>query len=296
MIGRFPGLRAILGVAVTMLTLAAASQQVLAETTKERILREGKIVIGVHNRAPWGYRDEATGKATGWHPDLLKAAFAELGVKEIDIKVTEFGALIPGLLAGRFDAVGSGLSITPERCQQVAFGMPDLKERDAALVLPGNPKKIHSYQDIVGNEDVIMGAGRGSVVVRKATAAGVPSDRMLLFPDIQSNIAALRTGRVDAVLLSLPTVQGLLKGGSIPDVEPADPFVTTDEQATFTSVAFRKEDQDLKALYNERLAALKQDGTVAAIMAKYGFGEDEMVSDGINTDDLCARTQEDRVE
>jgi polar amino acid transport system substrate-binding protein len=292
MISGFPGLRALVGAATAFMVLATVPQSAAAETTKERILREGKIVIGVHNRAPWGYRDEATRQATGWHPDLLKAAFSELGVKEIDIRVTEFGALIPGLLAGRFDAVGSGLSITPERCQQVAFGAPDLKERDAALVLPGNPKNIHGYKDIVDNADVTMGAGRGSVVVRKALNEGVPSERMLLFPDIQSNVAALRTGRVDAVLLSLPTVLGLLRDDAVPGVEPADPFVTTDEQATFTSVAFRKDDQELKNLYNERFLALKQDGTVARIMAKYGFGEQEMVSDGISTDQLCARGQD----
>lgn len=283
--------RAVLGIALAAIALDVASHAALAETTKERILREGKIVVGVHNRVPWGYRDEATGEATGWHPDLLKAAFSELGVKEIDIKVTEFGALIPGLLAGRFDAVASGLSITPERCEQVAFSKPDLKELDAALVLPGNPKKIHGYQDILENADVTMGAGRGSVVVRKALAAGIPNDRMLLFPDIQSNIAALRAGRVDAVLLSLPTVLGLLKDGSARDVEKAEPFVTGDDEATYTAVAFRKEDEDLRALYDKQFTALQQEGTVATIMAKYGFGKDATPSDAITTEGLCSASQ-----
>lgn len=284
---KFRTLRAVLGIALAAIALDVASHAALAETTKDRILREGKIVVGVHNRAPWGYRDEKTGEATGWHPDLLKAAFSELGVKEIDIRVTEFGALIPGLLAGRFDVVASGLSITPERCQQVAFSTPDLKELDAALVLPGNPKKIHGYQDIVDNSDVTMGAGRGSVVVRKAIAAGIPNERMLLFPDIQSNVAALRAGRVDAVLLSLPTVLGLLKDGSARDVERAEPFVTGDEQATYTAVAFRKEDEDLRAVYNKQFTALKQEGTVASIMAKYGFDETATPSETITTDGLC---------
>lgn len=288
---RLNTLRLVLGLALGAITLDAASHVALAETTMERILREGKIVVGVHNRAPWGYRDEATGEATGWHPDLLKAAFSELGVKEIDIRVTEFGALIPGLLAGRFDVVASGLSITPERCQQVAFSTPDLKELDAALVLPGNPKDVHGYKDIADNASITMGAGRGSVVVRKALAAGIPSDRMLLFPDIQSNVAALRAGRVDAVLLSLPTALGLLKGDSAKDIEQAKPFVTKDDQATYTAVAFRKEDKDLKALYDRQFNALKKKGAVAGIMAKYGFGEDAVPSDAINTEALCAGTQ-----
>lgn len=281
--GLAKGLAVVLGVAA----LGAAGQAAFAETAKDRILREGRIVVGIHNRAPWGYRDEATGEATGWHPDLLKAAFADLGVKEIDIRVTEFGALIPGLLAGRFDVVASGLSITPERCRQVAFGRPDLKELDAALVLPGNPKDIHGYRDIVDNPDVVMGAGRGSVVVRNALAAGVPNERMLLFPDIQSNVAALRAGRVDVSLLSLPTVLGLLKDGSARDVERADPFVIADEQANYAAVAFRKQDEDLKALYDEKFTALKQDGTVAGLMKKYGFAEDATVPDTVTTEQVC---------
>lgn len=258
----------------------------LAETTKERVLRQGKIVIGIHNRTPWGFRDEATGEAKGWHPDLLRAAFSELGVKELDIRVTEFGALIPGLLAGRFDAVASGLSITPERCRQVAFGAPDLKVHDAAIVLAGNPKQIHGFEDIV-SQKIIMGAGRGSVSVRNATAAGVPESNMLLFPDIEANISALRSGRIDVTVLSSPTAIGLFASGKLQGLESAKPFVTTDEQATYAAVAFRTEDQDLRALWDERLVALTKDGTVTKVMARYGFGETEIVPDTVTAEKLC---------
>jgi polar amino acid transport system substrate-binding protein len=290
----YQGLRAldlVSGFVLMLFSLVGASDLALAETTKERVLREGKIVIGIHNRSPWGYRDDETGEATGWHPDLLKAAFAGLGVKQLDIRVTEFGALIPGLLAGRFDAVASGLAITPERCRQVAFGLPDLKVPDAAIVLAGNPKKIHRYQDIAGNPDIVMGAGRGSVVARNAIAAGVPADRMLLFPDIESNVSALRAGRIDVAVISSPTVIGLLSGGSAKGLERASPFVTDDEQANYAAVAFRKEDGDLAALYDERLAALKKDGTLAAIMARYGFGEPEAVPEEMTAEALCGADQ-----
>jgi polar amino acid transport system substrate-binding protein len=290
----YQGLRAldlVSGLVLMLFSLVGASDLALAETTKERVLREGKIVIGIHNRSPWGYRDDKSGEATGWHPDLLKAAFAGLRVKELDIRVTEFGALIPGLLAGRFDAVASGLAITPERCRQVAFGMPDLKVPDAAIVLAGNPKKIHGYQDIAGDADIVMGAGRGSVVARNAIAAGVPADRMLLFPDIESNVSALRAGRIDVAVISSPTVIGLLSGGSAKGLERASPFMVADEQANYAAVAFRKEDGDLTALYDERLAALKEDGTLAAIMARYGFGEPEAVPDEITAETLCRTDQ-----
>ncbi len=276
----------LLGMAAALLLTATGAS---AETTKERILREGRIVIGIHNRSPWGFRDEKTGKPTGWHPDILKAAFADLGVTKLEFQVTEFGALIPGLLAGRFDAVASGLAITPERCKQVAFGAPDLQAPDAAIVLAGNPKKIHGYADIASHEDIIMGAGRGSVVTANAAAAGVPTSRMLLFPDIESNLSALRAGRIDTALMASPTVIGLLAGKGGDGLERAAPFDVGKAQTNFAAIAFRKEDVDLRATYDQQLAKLKGSEVFAEIMKKYGFGEPETVPAGITTAELCNR-------
>ncbi len=276
----------LLGMAAALLLTATGAS---AETTKERILREGRIVIGIHNRSPWGFRGEKTGKPTGWHPDILKAAFADLGVTKLEFQVTEFGALIPGLLAGRFDAVASGLAITPERCKQVAFGAPDLQAPDAAIVLAGNPKKIHGYADIASHEDIIMGAGRGSVVTANAAAAGVPTSRMLLFPDIESNLSALRAGRIDTALMASPTVIGLLAGKGGDGLERAAPFDAGKAQTNFAAIAFRKEDVDLRATYDQQLAKLKGSEVFAEIMKKYGFGEPETVPAGITTAELCNR-------
>jgi len=274
---------------IAALLLISNASGASAETTKDRILREGRIVVGIHNRSPWGFRDEKTGEATGWHPDLLKAAFAELGVKTLEFQVTEFGALIPGLLAGRFDAVASGLSITPDRCKQVAFGAPDLQAPDAAIVRAGNPRKIHGYADIAAQDDIIMGAGRGSVVTTNAAAAGVPSSRMLLFPDIESNLSALRAGRIDTALMASPTVIGVLAGKGGHGLERVAPFDVGKAQTNFAAIAFRKQDVDLRATYDEQLARLKSTGAFAAIMTKYGFGAQEAVPPGIVTADLCNR-------
>ena len=277
----------LLGIAAAL--VLSCNGNASAETTKERILREGRIVVGIHNRSPWGFRDDKTGEPTGWHPDILKAAFAELGVTNLEFQVTEFGALIPGLLAGRFDAVALGLAITPERCKQVAFGAPDLQAPDAAIVLPGNPKKIHGYADIADDESIIMGAGRGSVVTTNAKAAGVPETRMLLFPDIESNLSALRAGRIDTALMASPTVIGLLAGKGAEGLERAAPFDVGQASTNFAAIAFRKEDVDLRALYDEQLAKLKGTETFAAIMARYGFGDAEAVPLGITATDLCNR-------
>src|SRR5262245_17284836 len=91
-----------------------ASRQAAAQTTRERILHDGRATIGIHNRRPWGFRSP-DGQAAGFHPDLVRAALLPLGVRTIDFTIADFGALIPGMLANRFDMVASGLGITPER-------------------------------------------------------------------------------------------------------------------------------------------------------------------------------------
>jgi polar amino acid transport system substrate-binding protein len=210
-------------------------------------------------------------------------------VEDIDLRVTEFGALIPGLLAGRFDAIASGLAITPERCRQVAFGDPDLKVPDAAIVLAGNPEEIEGYADIAAKPHIIMGAGRGSVVARNAAAAGVPDSRVLLFPDIEANISALRAGRIQVAVFSSPTVIGLLSGTTGAGLERAVPFEILEGTDNYAAIAFRQEDSPLRDLYNERLAGLRADGTLAEIMQRYGFGEQEDVPGDLTTEELCTR-------
>jgi polar amino acid transport system substrate-binding protein len=257
-----------------------------AETTRERILREGRIVVGIHNAAPWGYRDR-DGEPAGWHPDLIKAAFSPLGITKIELRITEFGALIPGLMANRFDVVASGLAVTPQRCAQVTFGDPDLKVPDAALVLQGNPKNVHGYADIVARSDVIFGTGRGTATAANAAAAGVPRERTLLFPDIEANLAALRAGRIDVAAFSSPTAIGIMNGSNGSGLERASPFAGYGRGDNYAAIAFRAEDGDLRDLYNSRLKQMRADRTLAAIMERYGFGAPEAVPDGVTTEQLC---------
>jgi polar amino acid transport system substrate-binding protein len=268
----------------------AATCAANAETTRERILREGKIVIGISNGAPWGFRAK-DGEAAGFHPDLVRAAFGRLGVSKVEMVITEFGALIPALTARRFDAIAAGLYITPERCDLVAFSDPDLKLADAALVLKGNPKKVHSYADIAAGAETKFGVGRGSTTAKNAAAAGVPDDRTLLFPDIQSNVSALLTGRIDVAAFSAPTVARILSDENISGIERVVPFQGVleedgKERFGYSAIAFRKEDTDLRDLYNSQLQNLKADGTVATIMARYGFSNQE-TAPALTSSQIC---------
>lgn len=275
--------------ALTLASLAAPVAQ--AAATKDTILQSKSLTIGIHNRAPWGFRDEA-GRATGFHPDLVRAAFAPLGITDIKFVITDFGALIPGLNAERFDMVASGIAITAPRCEAVIFSEPDLAVGDSLIVAKGNPLKLHSYADIKANPKARLTGGRGTLNSKNAIDAGVPPAQLTYLADGQAMLSALVAGRVDAATLSGPSVASMLADSKLQGLERAEPFTGLMKNnvpvSMYTAIAFRKDDKDLQALYDQQLAKLKADGTVDTLMKRYGFTEAERVPPVVTTAKVCA--------
>ncbi|MEX3954263.1 ectoine/hydroxyectoine ABC transporter substrate-binding protein EhuB [Paraburkholderia sp. EG287A] len=262
-----------------------------AQSGGDESIRSGEITVGIHNRAPWGYRN-ADGSVAGVGPDMIRAVLRQAGVKKINFVVVDFDALIPSLLSRRIDAVASGLAITPPRCKQVIFSNPDLAIGDAILVKKGNPLNIHSFADVVKNPAIRLGGGRGSSAVEHAMAAGIPKDRILLLKDVESSVGALMAGRIDADTESAATVISTLKDPNIGDrLERATPFTglvkNGQRVANYAAIAFRPEDSKLRGLYNDGLARMKADGSIRKVFEKYGFGEAEMVPADVTAKQLC---------
>lgn len=275
---------------LAMTTLLSAAPAVHADTL-DTVMKSHKVTIGIHNRQPWGFRAD-DGSAAGFHPDLIRAAFERLGVKQVDFVITEFGALIPGLSAERFDMVASGIAITPERCKVVTFSEPDLAVGDSLIVKRGNPLGIHSYDDIKANPKVRLTGGRGTLNSKNALDAGVPPAQLTYLGDAQAMLSAILAGRVDAATLSAPSVVGLLQDPKLQGVERAAPFTGLVRNGVpsmmYTAIAFRADDDALRDAYNKELSALKSDGTVDKLRAKYGFTDDDKVDDAVTTAKVCA--------
>jgi len=274
-----------------VMALAGLAHTPAMATTADVIKEKGKLTIGIHNRSPWGFRD-ADGQAAGFHPDLVRAAFAPLGVKDIEFVISDFGALMPGLIANRFDMIASGIAITPARCKAVIFSEPDLAVGDSLIVAQGNPYNIHSYADVAANSKIRLGGGRGTLNTKNAIDAGVPESQMVLFQDTESLISAVIAGRVDAATLSAPSVISALQDRNIKGVERAVPFRglvrNGNPAAMYTAIAFRAADVGLRDTYNAQLIKLKGDGTVKKIMEKYGFTDEEEVPSSVTTEQVCS--------
>ena len=61
--------------------------------------------------------------------------------------LTEFGSLIPGLKAGRFDIIAAGMFVNPARCDEIAFSEPSYGIGQAMLVPDGQPEGHQRLRD-----------------------------------------------------------------------------------------------------------------------------------------------------
>ena len=259
------------------------------QSTMDRIKEEGVVVVGVANEFPYGYIDtENDNQLKGVSPDIVRDALKVIFGEDVVMEpvVTEFGALIPGLNAGRFDIVTAGMYITPKRCEAVAFGNPDYTIVDGLIVAEGNPYDLHSYADIAANPEVRASTGNGYAEHDKMLNAGVSEDQITLFPDDVSGAAGVQAGQVDVYTGTAPTVNGILADlGPGSGIEIASNFVDT--APNFGGAVFRKEDADFVDAYNAALEQLKADGTLAGIHAEYpGFGDFTLPGDAVLSD-IC---------
>src|SRR5207249_581725 len=100
-----------------------------------------KINIGISGEQPYGFTTP-DGKVTGEAPEVARAVLQAMGIPEINAQQVEFSALIPSLNASRYDMVCAGMNITPQRCGQAAFSIPDYSALTAFMVPKGNPQQV----------------------------------------------------------------------------------------------------------------------------------------------------------
>ena len=85
--------------------MACATFGVLASAqaaSLDEIKETSHIRIGYANETPFAFT-ETDGRVTGESPEIAKVIFEKMGIKQVDGVLTEWGSLIPGLRAGRFD-------------------------------------------------------------------------------------------------------------------------------------------------------------------------------------------------
>jgi polar amino acid transport system substrate-binding protein len=279
-----------LGVLLLLSALGAAAllywragRSVTPQDTLLRVQRTGLVRIGYANEAPYGYLDPQTGEITGEAPEIAKLMLRRLGAQQIDSVVTEFGSLIPGLKANRFDVIAAGMYITAERSREIDFSNPSYAIGEAFLVAATNPLDLHSFEDVAKHRAARLGVMGGSVEHGYAKQLGIPKARIVVFPDYPSALAGLRTDRVDAVAATVLTANDLLRKQGLDDVELArpfrDPVIDGKSVRGFGAFGFRKEDDPFREAFNQYLSDFIGTPEHLELVKPFGFSEDTLPGD-----------------
>jgi polar amino acid transport system substrate-binding protein len=95
---------------------------------------------------------------------MLRALTRQAGLGEVEFVHSDFGQLLHDLAMGRGDIVVSGARISPDRTPQVRFTKPFVRVSSAMLVPAGNPRGIHSLEDVAARPDAVLAVIDDSVV------------------------------------------------------------------------------------------------------------------------------------
>jgi polar amino acid transport system substrate-binding protein len=280
-----------LAIALCALWAAMATSNASAQDTLAKAKESGALRVGFANETPFAYATP-DGELTGFDIDVLRHVLADMGIKDLDGGLTNFGGLIPGLVAKRFDLVTSAIYIRPDRCKQVAFGEPFYVLGDAVAVLKGNPKNIHSYSDIAADPRLKLANTAGGTGLRdNAKALGVKDEQIVTIPDDASGYTAVKAGRADAYVNVAVILETQLRNLNDDSLERAHPFeqpvVEGKPRYGIASFAVRLEDKDFLAEINKRLVAFRDTPEYAALMDKYALTKDDAVKPGMTTAKAC---------
>jgi polar amino acid transport system substrate-binding protein len=278
--------RTLMGLTAGLVTTTAVGiGPAFAETTLERARKQGFIRAGFANEAPYGFATP-DGKLTGESPEVVKAVMAKIGIPQVDGVLTEFGSLIPGLMAGRFDVIAAGMFITPKRCKQVQFSEPTYGIGQALLVPKGNPKGIKDYSSVAGNKDLKLAVMSGAIEATYAKDSGIEQSQLVILPDQSSLVKAVQAGRADAAALTALSIADMASKNE--GVESTPPFGTVAGKSVVGhgGIAFRKEDKDLYEAFDAELKKFIGSPEHIKLVTPFGFGKDFLPT--MTTAELCS--------
>jgi polar amino acid transport system substrate-binding protein len=236
-----------------------------ADRSFEMIKAKGAIVLGLDaSFPPMGFREKGSGEIIGFDIDLAREAARRLGLT-VTPKTIAWSRIIPALNGGDVDVIWSGLSIVPERQQQMIFSKPYLESRQALVVAKGS--KVRGKADLAGKK---VGHQFGSSSERALRADPKTVNTLTeisAYPNNQRALDDLAAGRVDAVVMDEVAARYIISRKQGVFVILADDFGT--EQY---GIGFRKGDIAFRDAVDKVLDEMKKDGTVDRVARKW-FGK-----------------------
>lgn len=197
--------------------------------------------------------------------EIARAVAAKMGY-DLVIDDQQFKSCISNVSEGKADFCMGGVTVTDERKLVVDFSQTYAQGVQVIIVLEGSP--IQSIDDLLADGTAyVIGTQEGTTGNLYTTwdyeDAGKDTDLIKGYNTGMDAVMALKNGQVDCVVI---------------DSEPAKTFVAMNEGLVILDTEYivedyaavlRKGNDEFNAAFCAALQELMDDGTVAAIIAKY---------------------------
>ena len=271
--------KAFLGAAVALAVAAALAPPASAkEWTKVVIATEGAY-------APYNLV-QPDGKLAGYEIDLANNLCPRVKL-ECTFVTVDWNSVIPGLQAGKYDAVMDGMNITPKRLEVIDFSLPYTQSPTTFAAMKNGPmanfpdsgKKI-SLDDEAGTRAEV--AALAPALKGKIIGVQVSTIQADLLNTYFKGVAEIRTygkteehdldlaaGRVDLVMASTNYFVSTLSKPGGDQMMLVGPLFNGGLLGRGAAIGLRKSDTDLRDLFNTAFRAARADGTMKALAIKW---------------------------
>ncbi len=220
-----------------------------------------KLVNGIDaNFPPFAYIDK-TGQPGGFDVDAMNWIAKEIGV-EVSHQPIEWDGIITSLLTKKIGIIASGMSITEERTQQVAFSVPYWVIQQVMVTKKGSSLTIEQIQTgkkIVG---VQQGTSEAKWLKEEAAKKGWNFE-LRYYSSSPLAVEDVLNGRIDAAAMDDAPAKD---AASKKEVQIVGTFGMHDEQFGY---AVRKEDTELLEKVNKALTKLMATPEWNTMIEKY---------------------------
>ena len=220
-----------------------------------KTIRPGTLVVGSDIPYP-PFEQGRPPDYAGFDIELIGAIADKLNL-DTQIKDSTFDTIFRDLGQGKFDAVISGSTITPDREKVIDFGDPYFLAEQSILVKAESD--IQTIDDLAGKTVGVQRGTTGEIYVKKHANAG----DIRSYGQVDDAFNAVAAGQVDAVVFDLPGTQEAAKTLEGLEVRQS---IDTGEQF---GIAFGPDNDGLREAANNALKELKDDGTFAELYKKW---------------------------
>lgn len=235
--------------------------------------------------APWNF-SQPDGKLDGFDVELSKDLCRRMEVR-CEIAAQDWDGLIPSLNNGKFDAIMAAMNVTPKRLEAISFSRPyalssfgwavlkdsslaNLPGADQIIDLANNPAELEAF--IEAAQPIFSGKTVGvqiSTVSATFMQTHLPGIEIREYKNYEQAGLDLLAGRIDAIMQSHTTTAGAMQRPEFKDLVIGGPKLMGDLFGTGVAVGLRKDQDTLKAMFDEAITQAVQDGTAARLAEKW---------------------------